>query len=267
MSDADLAGVLTVDELIANLPKAKRMLLFLDYDGTLTPYTLRPEDAKLDAETYAILESLLNDPRLQIVLTSGRAWPFLEEQAGSLRVDLAAEHGLFFKRHGTTVWHIFVDAESISHLREFRPMLEKLRRDVPGSFVEEKEFSLVWHYRAAAENLESAITCHADDLAAVLPPELRLCRGHKILEIRPGSEGKGTFIEWYLSTFLNGDIPELLLALGDDSTDEEMYPVIDRYRGITVRVGPGETKAKFRLKSHVDVLEFLKRTPEALLSP
>jgi trehalose 6-phosphate synthase/phosphatase len=209
-------------------------------------------------EVCGLLRSLGGERDTHVVLVSGRPRQFLDRHLRELPVDVAGEHGFIFRRKGAAVWDIFVDAEPLAALPKMREKLQSYADRVPRSFIEEKEFSFVWHHRAAAPEFSEIISSYDEALSASIPAGLRLLRGNCTSEIRLEAGGKGSFVEWYLRCFFEVKVPEVLLAIGYDTTDEEMFPVVNACSGFSIRVGPGETAAKFRLERPQDVWTFLR---------
>src|SRR5690606_37442116 len=130
---------------------ANRRLIFLDYDGTLSPFKNDPTLAKPEARLKKILKNLCEDTRNRVVIISGRDKNSLEKWLGEFRVDLISEHGVWLKENGRN-W------ETIAKLRndwkdEMRHVMELYVDRTPGSFIEEKDYSLVWHFRKVETGL------------------------------------------------------------------------------------------------------------------
>jgi trehalose 6-phosphate synthase/phosphatase len=135
-------------QLLGHYQAAERRLLLFDYDGTLVRFHTNPQRAQPDAELLNLLRALANDPRNRVVVISGRDRAALENWLGELPLDFIAEHGVWLRRHGED-WHLFQEELPATWKREFRPLLEQYVRRTAGSFIEEKDYSLVWHYRRA----------------------------------------------------------------------------------------------------------------------
>ena len=123
------------------------------------------------------------------------------------------------------------------------PILEHFVDRTPGSFVEEKKYALVWHYRMAEPEFGEWL---ANELVSMLEAmlaetELRAFRGEKIVEIKPVWANKGEVLERLLASYAD---PDFILAAGDDRTDEDLFERLPE-RAWTVHVGPGPTRASF----------------------
>ena len=126
-----------------------------------------------------------------------------------------------------------------------RPVLEQFAASTPGSFVEEKELALGWHYRLA--DAEFGVWL-ANELVATLEnllagTELTVLHGNKVVEVRYAWANKGELAARLGATAPRGS---QILAIGDDRTDEDMFTRLPR-KAWTIRVGPGSTSARFRV--------------------
>ena len=133
-------------ELIEKYRKAKNKLVLLDYDGTLVNYELIPDDARLPEHLGDILKKLIDDPRNKVFIISGRSHRGIDKLLDHLPVNIIAEHGAIQKVGG--VWKNQINDDAFWK-NAVIPILNQITVACPGSFVEEKMFSLTWHYRSA----------------------------------------------------------------------------------------------------------------------
>ncbi|MCB0404014.1 MAG: bifunctional alpha,alpha-trehalose-phosphate synthase (UDP-forming)/trehalose-phosphatase [Bdellovibrionales bacterium] len=250
------------DSLKASLDR-KRLLVLLDYDGTLVPIHQRPSEAVLSSNTRKVLNSVLGGTKVEIVVVSGRRRNFLTEQLKDLGVSLAAEHGAMYLKKGGSHWENLVHSDKQS----WYPLARKIMLDytlrVPASFVEEKEFALSWHFRQSP-------TEFADYQAKKLHEELELglanlpvaiLGGKKVIEARAIEANKGTFTRWYMDGVASKAENQLVVAIGDDQTDEDMFNSVPP-GSVTVKVGKGPTGAQYCLASQSELVGFLKTLSE-----
>jgi trehalose 6-phosphate synthase/phosphatase len=146
-------------------------------------------------------------------------------------------------------------------LERVRPVLQHFVDRTPGSFIENKEFSLVWHYRQSESRFSDWL---GQELVAMLEDtlaetELRAIRGKKIVEIRPGWLHKGAVATRFVEL---AGAAEFQLAAGDDRTDEDMFESLDD-RALTIHVGPGRSRARFAVGGPDDVLALLRQMTKA----
>ncbi|MEJ2040863.1 MAG: bifunctional alpha,alpha-trehalose-phosphate synthase (UDP-forming)/trehalose-phosphatase, partial [Desulfosarcinaceae bacterium] len=122
--------------------------LFLDYDGTLMPLHRNPADAVPDAAVRNLFEHLQSAmDRVDIYLTSGRSPAEMERLFGDYGFHLIAEHGLFYKHPTAGEWVKFDNNADLGWMSRVEDILQQYSDMTPGSEVESKTASLVWHYR------------------------------------------------------------------------------------------------------------------------
>lgn len=231
------------------LPKTKQPIFILfDYDGTLVPFQSLPHLAVPSKELITSITKLSQIANVSIAIISGRDRKFLESIFTGLPLHLVAEHGAWYKAplesEWTSLFHSHLDWK-----KEIKTHLDEFTKRVPGSFTEEKEYSLVWHFRNADPDIGlNAAREMLDELSQISSNSgFFVQRGNKIIEVREYGTGKGKAAmkilpnkEW--ETF----------AFGDDTTDEDMYRELPE-TAITVKIGKSETIAKYRFQNTDDV--------------
>jgi len=242
----------TREKLIKDYANSQNRILFLDYDGTLSPFKERPETAVPGAILLAILNTLADDPRNNLVIVSGRHRDLLHKWFGSLNIGIVAEHGAWIREKDKD-WLPAIKVES-NWKEKVRPILRSYEDRLPGSFAEEKEFSLVWHYRAADPELASVRSKElADELGYFTEnTELQVLQDSKSIEVRNVGIDKGISAKLLLSekTF------DFVLAVGDDLADEELFKVIPE-KSYSIKVGLAKSYARFNLRNHREVVQLL----------
>lgn len=244
--------------LVHHYRAAARRALLLDYDGTLVPFVGHPHLARPDEELLVLLRALGAAPGNDVVLISGRPRGDLDEWFGSLPLTMVAEHGAWLRAQGsewrqlktiTTAWKT-----------QIRPILQLYVDRLPGALLEEKEFSLAWHYRRADPDQAPLRAKELlDDLADYTRNiDVQVLEGNKVIEVRNAGITKGTAaLEW-----LGGHPVEFILAVGDDWTDEDLFRALPP-TAYSVRVGLAQTAARYHLGSHVAVRRLLRELSEA----
>lgn len=249
------------ETLVRAFHAARGRLLLLDYDGTLVPYAARPRDAVPSSGLPDLLTRLATLPRTRVALVSGRTREALDAWFGSTPgLWLVAEHGALLRPPDKTEWETLRPHVPAQWKERVRPVLEHFVDRTPGSLIEEKDYALVWHYRMSdpefGEWLGNELVATLDELLA--ETELRAVRGHMSVEVKLAWANKGEAV-----THLDdGDFaPDFRLALGDDSTDEDLFERLppDAW---TIRVGPGPSRARFRLPHTESVLALLRTLAE-----
>lgn len=232
---------------------ANRRLIFLDYDGTVVPFTKNYKDVEPPKLLTQLLKKLGSDDHNTVVLISGRAPSDLQKWFGDLPISLVAEHGAAIRRSGNKKWKTIekVDTEWKQILR---PALDKYAAFTPGARVESKPHSLVWHYRASPPYYAQK---YAVIIKRAFKPVLKtygleLLQGNKVLEIKNPRISKGKAASnWLIRGY------DFMISIGDDVTDEELFTTLPEFAH-SIKVGRGLTAARYRLSSPDDVIDLLK---------
>jgi trehalose 6-phosphate synthase/phosphatase len=222
----------------------KRLLLF-DYDGTLISFAKKPQDAKPDDELKRLLMLLAEIRENHLAIVSGRDRLTMEKWLGEIPCALAAEHGAWIRLDTKVGWEAQITT-STDWKSQVMPILKAYEARVPGSFVEDKEFGLAWHYRQASPELGDMRSHELfDNLNEFLAnTDLQLMHGKKVIEVRMSGVNKGNAAQ----TLLMNDNYEFVLGLGDDWTDEDLFKALPE-GAYSIKIGYGPTKARFFLES------------------
>jgi trehalose 6-phosphate synthase/phosphatase len=239
-------------ELLEAYNKAKRRLIFLDYDGTLVGFKTNIEQAFPDVEVYTLLERLMADPQNELVIVSGRDPEFLQKWFGKLNIYIIAEHGAWTKEIGKD-WEPAGNRDA-SWKKDLLPVMESFSDRTPGAFIEEKSFSLVWHYRKVEEELAEVRTNELMNTIRYLAEDrgLQLLPGNKVVEVKNIDINKG---KTALQIASRGEY-DFIMALGDDHTDEDIFKALPA-SAITIKVGTHISAAKYYVGSFLDVRRLL----------
>ncbi len=257
METKSLTGKVKV-RLVKAFQRSKRRLLLLDYDGTLVPFSATPAKAKPGDDLLKLLGDLAANPRNEVVLISGRGKETLEKWFGNLDVGLVAEHGVWLKEGRVGEWQM-VDTLANDWKEEIRPILEQYVDRTPGSFVEEKEFSLAWHYRKADSGLGDLRAMEvAGDLGNLTANlNLQVLEGNKGVEVKNIGVNKGRAALRWISKKRRG----FILAAGDDWTDEDVFKVLPA-TAWSIKVGFAASAARFNFSSPRRLRSLLKELVE-----
>lgn len=240
--------------LVSDYHQARKRLLLLDYDGTLQPLVRRPEDAKPSEETLASLGRLGSDSRNRVVIISGRDRHTLTKWLGKLPVTLIAEHGAFIRRPEWKTWHKML-GDAGAWKEAVRRLFDDYAAQTPGAHVEEKEQSIVWHFRDVspfiAKKTIVLLRKELRELAKV--NRLGVKQGNMILEVSHLDISKGHALqEWLLKD------QDFVMAVGDDTTDEDMF-VAAPAGTYTIKVGRGRSAAHYRVPNPASVHKLLRK--------
>jgi trehalose 6-phosphate synthase/phosphatase len=245
----------TLAEVAADLARARALILFLDYDGTLVPFADVPEHAVPDPPLLALLRRLAARPSTVVHVVSGRGRDTLERWLGALPMWLHAEHGYWTRAPGGS-WEGLSTLDLAWHERA-RPILEEFVARTPGSCIEDKHTSIAWHYR----RVEPVFARYQlIDLRRALRERLHdepvdLLEGELVLELRPRGVDKGRIVAPAIGAAPPG---ATILAVGDDRTDEDLFTALPE-DAVAVHVGGRESVAQLRVHDWRDARALLER--------
>lgn len=241
------------DQIAADYKKSENRYIFLDYDGTLVGFQGDIDKASPDEDLYKLLTKLSSDPANRVVIISGRRYQTLEQWFGHLNLDMIAEHGAWQKQLNEE-WKA-LPLLTDKWKQEVKAVLDTYTDRTPGSFIEEKSYSLVWHYRKVEEGLgelrANEITNHLRIFIA--DKGLQMMQGNKVIEFKNIEVNKGKAAQ----NWLYGQNPDFIIALGDDHTDEDIFKALPQ-EAYTIKVGSTISAARYYLRDYKEVRELLK---------
>eukprot|EP00271_Cylindrocystis_brebissonii_P002937 TRINITY_DN13684_c0_g1_i1.p1 TRINITY_DN13684_c0_g1~~TRINITY_DN13684_c0_g1_i1.p1 ORF type:complete len:375 (-),score=68.76 TRINITY_DN13684_c0_g1_i1:1398-2522(-) len=279
---------------LIDLAEGKKLAIFLDYDGTLSPIVEDPDEAFMSDAMRATVKRVASHFPTAIITGRRREKVYGFVQLSELYY--AGSHGMDImgprERHrngcssgevgealsgasaSCTLDEEGNDAPLFQPAREYFPMInevfETLQRrtaDVDGALIENNKFCVTIHFRRVSEERWATL---ADIVADVLKgfPKLRATHGRKVLEIRPIVDwDKGKALTYLLRTLgldQGGDV--LPLYIGDDRTDEDAFMVLREAAvagcGILVSTVAKDTRAAFSLRDPSEVMTFLSNLVE-----
>ncbi|MGQ4808228.1 hypothetical protein NKDENANG_01604 [Candidatus Entotheonellaceae bacterium PAL068K] len=241
--------------LLQAYTQAHRRVLMLVYDGVLTPLVKMRHRAAPTPEVLALLQALHDDPHNLVAIISGRDRQTLETWLGHCGCTLVAEHGAWVRASGQQQWHTFLPDLKSEWMGNVRPILEQFVHQTPGSSIEDKDFSLVWHYRTADPEFGrwQARELHSQLQGMLAGSGLQVHSGNKVLEVKWAKVHKGAAATDILEHTQPADF---ILAIGDDRTDEDMFTIVPPEQW-TIKVGSGFSAARFSLSTPTDVMRLL----------
>ena len=242
----------TLAEIRGKFTEGQNKVLFLDYDGTLQRFFGNPLDAKPDKDLLILLKKLHAAQKTELVIISGRDKNTLNEWFGNIGFSIIAEHGAWIK-YKNEDWRERTHSQS-EWKESIRPVLESYVDSTPGSLIEEKSHSLVWHYRQSDIELGAL---RALELRSVLSnlisnQDLEILEGSKVIEVKVSGINKGNAALEYIRN-TNYDF---ILAMGDDWTDEYLFKDLPN-ESLTIKVGTDRSAAKYYVDNHTAVRELL----------
>ncbi len=240
-------------KILREYSEGRKRLLLLDYDGTLVSFTGEPDKAIPDREIVKVLRTLTDNSRNELVIVSGRDRATLDRWFGNVGCGLIAEHGVWFKSK-KGAWAMIKPLKN-DWKEQIQPILELYVDRTPGTSIEEKDYSIVWHYRKTDQRLgelrASELKERLLDLASSL--NLNILEGSKVIEVKNKGINKGIAAQ----KWIDNKTWDFIIAMGDDWTDEDTFEVVPE-RAYSIKVGIGYTKAKYTIPSPQDARNLLK---------
>ncbi|XP_050942920.1 probable trehalose-phosphate phosphatase C [Cucumis melo] len=246
--------------------KRKKIVVFLDYDGTLSPIVDDPDRAFMSSEMREAVREVAKCFPTAII--SGRSRDKVKEFVKLSNVHYAGSHGMDITTAPTSDNE--VDAVSFQPAKKFLPVIQQIRevleeetRKIEGAMVEDNRFCVSVHFRHVHERDLDKLEKKVETVLERYP-DFHITSGKKVMEIRPTINwNKGHAMEYYLHTLGHTNEDDVVpLYIGDDRTDEDAFKVIQmRGQGIAILVSsiPKNTRASYSLKDPSQVLAFLLR--------
>ena len=237
----------TIKSIKEKFNKSKSKVIFLDYDGTLVPFNKKPELALPDKSLFKLMDKIISAKNTDLVIISGRDTNFLDKCFGDLDITMVAEHGIFMRKINES-W-VSKYTKKRKWIDNLRPLFQSFSDRTPGTFVEEKQTSLVWHYRGSDPELAAdRVVEFKTELQSLISDELDLMDMNKAIEVKSATFNKGIAV----NEIIRNKKYDFILCFGDDVTDEDMFVNLPK-SAFTVKVGKSNTKAKYFLEDHNSV--------------
>ncbi|MBI2694258.1 trehalose-phosphatase [Mycobacterium nebraskense] len=268
---ADIA-VRTGDKRISEIPNAlesygqligitsaRESVLFLDYDGTLSPIVADPGAATLVDGAAEALE--LVAAVCPVAVLSGRDLADIRTRVDTPGLWYAGSHGFELTGPDGTYHQNEAAAAFVPVLEQAAAELRDCLAQIPGVRVEHKRFAVAVHYREVAPEYIGEIVSATHTLAQ--RDGLRVTNGRMVVELRPDIDwDKGTTLAW-IRDRIDAAGSLLPIYIGDDLTDEDAFDAV-QFDGIGIVVrhdedGDRRTAARFTLQSPDQVRQFLQR--------
>ncbi|MBV6633251.1 MAG: trehalose-phosphatase [Alphaproteobacteria bacterium] len=232
------------------LPNLADASLFLDFDGTLVDIAPRPDAIAVPASLKDLLANLGDQTNGRIALVSGRAIADIQSILPYYDGILAGGHGAELFQNGEIER---VTGQIEAALTNTISALERFADSLPGILCEPKATGVVLHYRGRPE-AEAAVR-EAAAMALSSLPDFELHDAKMAVELKHREASKGAAVAKLMAQFSAGTP----VAIGDDTTDEDMFKVALAQGGTAIKVGDGPTMAPFRCQNPAAVHEMLAR--------
>lgn len=261
---------LTTETIIDAYENAQNRAILLDYDGTVIPQTSINKNPS--NEVISIINKLCNDPKNMVFLISGRDKDSLGKWfAPCQKLGLAAEHGYFMRWDADKEWETLGQSHDFGWILMAEPVMELYTETTDGSYIERKESALVWHHQHADPGFGLAqakeLLEHLESVLANEPVVVK--SGQYIVEVKQQGVSKGLVAEKIFASMAeNGKRADLVLCIGDDRSDEDMFVTIGNAikNGVILNndsvfactVGQKPSKAEYYLDDSLEVITMLK---------
>ncbi|KAI3501561.1 hypothetical protein L1887_29435 [Cichorium endivia] len=261
---------LSVEHIVSAYKRTKKRAILLDYDGTMT--VQNSISTSPGPEVSGMLNSLCRDPKNVVFIVSGKDRATLTEWFSSCEnLGVAAEHGYFLRENMDAEWETCIAVPDFYWKQIADPVMRLYTETTDGSTIETKESGLVWNYQYADPDFGS---CQAkellDHLESVLANEpVTVKSGQNIVEVKPQGINKGLVADRLLTTMKQrGMLPDFVLCIGDDRSDEDMFEAITRAVAgpslspvaeiFACTVGRKPSKARYFLEDTTEILRMLQ---------
>lgn len=241
-------------DLIEQYRKASKRLILLDYDGTLITFFSNPADAIPGDNLMDVLKKL-NTSKNDLCIISGRNSDWFDKWFAQLNIHIIAEHGGCMKLKGQQ-W-LKKETGPGKWKDAVKQLMNKYVQECTATFIEEKEYAVVWHYRNADVSQGNRLAEQLyNEFSSQLPNgELEVFSGKKIVEVKIKGINKGAAIK----QFLTGSSYDFILAVGDDYTDEAMFKELAAvHNSFTIKVGDDASFAQYNLYTPQMVVSLLE---------
>ena len=229
------------------------LTLFLDYDGTLAEFCDDPSQVMLADEHRHIVKTLGEKLKINIVIVTGRDRDYILRVMSNLPVIIFAEHGACFFDSKKRKWIDLIEANNNQWNDICCSKFNSLLKQYEGTWVEKKRHSLCFHYRNSTFDHTIAKTLIRDLNEDSRLAQISFIDANNHIDCRPKSVSKRHAVNY----FFKDNNSNHSIAIGDDITDIDMFDAVKSHGGYTIAVGDRISSSDYRLKTVVDVIDFL----------
>ena len=246
-------------QLYKTIKSHHRIILFLDYDGTLVSIKKTPSLAILPYTIREQLQRLAEQHNLSLVLITGRSHSDIKNLVRIKNITIVSNHG----------YQISIGKKKWIHpeVKSFLPLLKKISQSLmeslkpfPETLVEDKEITLTVHFRNEEKRSVPLVKKIVSKVVQTYSKSFKTTTGKKIIEVRPNIEwNKGRAVLKVLTMLRFQKNKYTIVYIGDDKTDEDAFKML-RHKAITIRVGRSRnSQAEYYLRNPHEVQEFLDK--------
>jgi trehalose 6-phosphate synthase/phosphatase len=253
-SSATIIDSTMLNKIKSNFMSSSRKLVMLDYDGTLIDFNDKPKLAIPSQRLNILIDNICKQKNTDVYIISGRDQKFLSKHFDNFNINLIAEHG-YFKKHANENWLEPNFIENQDWMADILPIFEAFTDRTPGTFIEKKKTSLVWHYRKTDPELASErVVEFKTVLNSLASDELQILDIVKGIEVSRGTINKGKSV----IDILSDTKYDFILCAGDDITDETMFESLSK-ETFSIKIGRKKTKANYFVDSPDELISVLER--------
>ena len=243
--------------VLPEIRDAERYALFFDFDGTLADIAARPDEVQVSEDTRQTLLALRSALRGAVAIISGREISSVDHFLLPVQLAVSGVHGLTRRDAEGRVYAADLDFNGIQQVEDH---LSSFVAANPGLLLEPKRGAVALHYRQRPELEEASRAAMHDAVRGKAHIQLR--PGKMVIEALAHNGNKGAAI----ASFLREPpfIGRLPVFAGDDVTDEDGFALVNSRQGISIKVGVGETQARYRARNTQELLSWLRNVLEKL---
>jgi len=248
------------EKIVLNKIKNSNLsFLFLDFDGTLVNFKKDPQKVKITDTVQNIIQYFQDSKKFEIIIITGRTLQDIKNKVNINKINFAAVHGLHVQFQDGTEKIFKKSVRGETQLNEIKKEAKKLFSNINGVFIEDKKFTVAFHYRSVSKQKKSKIKNKFLSLVEKYNfSNIETIEGDNVIEARPKNWNKGDAVEVYLKQRSNTN-SVFPIYIGDDSTDEDAFQYL-KQKGLTIYVKNDSnlnTNASYWLKNPEDVIRFL----------
>ncbi len=244
----------TLEQLQQAFVSASQRIIIVNYDGTLVPFTRYPSSAEPQAALMDLMQNLDEQAKTDVVIISGRGKDELDVWLADLPVNLTAEHGSWIRQAGGKDWRLFKPLSN-EWKKEIISILEIYSDRLPGAYVQERDYSVAWHYHKADVEQAAKLVSEVNDhlLSITTNISVQVMHGNKVIEISNSGINKGELAMHWLSK----KEYDFILAIGAGWSDELLFNTLPQHAW-TVKVGMSQTDARYVIRKQTDAIRLLE---------
>lgn len=234
-------------QIYKEIMKSDHIFLFSDYDGTLVHFKDKPTEVTTPEKIKTIIRKLIINPKIMMIIVTGRSLQDIKKLLDIKGLHFIALHGLCIETSTGEQFKWKQAEQTLSLIKIIKKNMQYKLRDEKEVFLEDKEFTLVFHYRLAPKDKIQIWQKKFKEIVKKNDKKkiLEIIHGEKVLEARPKGWNKGKAIESFITR--NTSAKNILsIYIGDDITDEDAFRFLGK-RGISIYV---ENKSKRKTLAH-----------------